>query len=227
MKVMPHRKALRRAWTMIAMLTGITLLAVWIVFPKAPDLPGVTAMLQAVSPRPAGGPRLISIQPFSGMEGAICEWMPASATSATSPATALWQESSSTGAAQTSPDDLRTASDIERAPVRVIRDTYSTYSAIAVDTNSNEVYMQDENLFGFKVFNRMDNTPPNAQFTEPKRVVSGPSTKMEFNCGLYIDPKTGDVYSVNNDTMDTMVVFPREARGKNRAGDRQSRRRRL
>jgi hypothetical protein len=227
MSVRPNRRFLRSNWNVIATLTVITLIAVWIVFPNGGNLSGASAKGRSSWWPQTGGPQLISVQPFPEMEGAICEWMPASATSATSPATALWQESSSTGAAQTSPDDLRTASDIERAPVRVIRDTYSTYSAIAVDTNSNEVYMQDENLFGFKVFNRMDNTPPNAQFTEPKRVVSGPSTKMEFNCGLYIDPKTGDVYSVNNDTMDTMVVFPREARGKNRAGDRQSRRRRL
>ena len=82
-----------------------------------------------------------------------------------------------------------------------------------MDTNSNEVYLQDENLFGYKVFSRLDNTPANAEFTEPKRVVAGLKTKLEFNCALYVDPKTGDVYSVNNDTMDTMVVFPREARG--------------
>ena len=210
---MLYRKVLRRAWIIIATLTGITFVAVSLFFPKAGGPSGTTAMLQAVSLQPAGGPRLISIQPFSEMKGAICEWMPASATSTTSLTAALWQEPASAGAAQTSPNDVMPASDIERAPVRVIRDTYSTYSAIAVDTNSNEVYLQDENLFGFKVFNRMDDTPPNAQFTEPKRVVSGPRTKMEFNCGLYIDPKTGDVYSVNNDTMDTLVVFPREARG--------------
>ena len=73
--------------------------------------------------------------------------------------------------------------------------------------------MQDENLFGVKVFNRLDNTPANASFTEPKRVLGGLETKLEFNCGLYIDPVSGDMYSVNNDTVDTMVVFPRNAQG--------------
>jgi DNA-binding beta-propeller fold protein YncE len=101
----------------------------------------------------------------------------------------------------------------ERAPIRVIRDNYPTYSAIAVDLNSNEVYLQDENLFGYKVFDRLTDTPPTAAFSEPKRMVGGLNTKLEFNCGLYVDPVTGDVYSVNNDTVDTMVIFSRDAEG--------------
>jgi DNA-binding beta-propeller fold protein YncE len=99
------------------------------------------------------------------------------------------------------------------APIRVIRDTYPTYSAVAVDTRSNEVYLQDENLYGFKVFDRMANTPSTAAFTEPKRTVGGILTKLEFNSALYVDPKNGDVYSVNNDNLDTTVVFPHDAKG--------------
>src|SRR5207244_11377855 len=94
-----------------------------------------------------------------------------------------------------------------------IHDTYPTYSAIGVDTNSNEIFLQDENLFGIKVFNRTDNTPQGAAFTEPKRILGGLLTKLEFNCGLYIDPKSGDIYSVNNDTVDRLTVFPRDAKG--------------
>jgi DNA-binding beta-propeller fold protein YncE len=64
-----------------------------------------------------------------------------------------------------------------------------------------------------KVFDRLANTPPTAQFSEPKRILGGVETKLEFNCALYIDPVNGDLYSVNNDTVDRMVVFPRGARG--------------
>ena len=215
MSVQPHRRLLRNSWNAVVMLAAIALIAVWIVLPNGRNLSGASATGRSSWWPQTGGPQLVSIQPFPEMEGAICEWMPASATATASTGltAALWQEPASGLATQTSPDGVRTATEIERAPMRVIRDTYPTYSAIAVDTTSNEVYMQDENLFGFKVFNRLDNTPSNAAFTEPKRVVSGPRTKMEFNCGLYIDQKTGDVYSVNNDTMDTLVVFPREAQG--------------
>jgi DNA-binding beta-propeller fold protein YncE len=103
--------------------------------------------------------------------------------------------------------------DADRTPVRVIRDTYPTYSAVAVDPRSNEVFLEDENLFGLKIFNRLDSTPAGASFTEPKRVLGGIKTRLEFNCGLYIDPKNGDLYSVNNDTTNLMVVFPHDAEG--------------
>ena len=135
-------------------------------------------------------------------EGEICQWVPASASSAL--AAGLWQESA---------DAARPVVDADREPVRAINDSYPTYSAIAVDTNSNEVYLQDENLFGLKVFDRLDNTPATAAFTEPKRSLGGINTKLEFNCGLYVDQRTGDVYSVNNDTVNTMVVFSRNAEG--------------
>jgi len=63
------------------------------------------------------------------------------------------------------------------------------------------------------VYDRMSNTPANAVLSEPKRVIAGLDTKVEFNCGLYVDPRTGDIYSINNDTIDTMVVFSRNAKG--------------
>ena len=215
MSVQPHRRLLRSSWNAVAMLAAIALIAVWIVLPNGRNLSGASANGRSSWRPQTGGPQLVSIQPFPEMEGAICEWMPASATAtaSTSLTAALWQSPASGLAAQTSPDGARTATEIERAPLRVIRDTYPTYSAIAVDINSNEVYMQDENLFGLKVFNRLDNTPPSAAFTEPKRIIAGPNTKLEFNCGLYVDQKTGDVYSVNNDTMDTLTVFARGASG--------------
>lgn len=97
--------------------------------------------------------------------------------------------------------------------MRTVRDNYPTYSAVAVDVNSNEVYLQDENLTGYNVFNRLDSTPANAAMTEPKRNVSGTKTKMDYNCGIYVDPKTGDVYSVNNDIVNTLAIFPRSANG--------------
>jgi DNA-binding beta-propeller fold protein YncE len=34
-----------------------------------------------------------------------------------------------------------------------------------------------------------------------------------LNCGAYIDPKTGNIFAVNNDTEDHLVVFDRQARG--------------
>lgn len=98
-------------------------------------------------------------------------------------------------------------------PLRTIRDTHPTYSAIAVNVNADEVILQDNNLWSYRVFNRLDNTPPGAEMTKPKRVVQGEKTALQFNNGLYVDPNTGDIYSVESDTGDKLVVFPREANG--------------
>ena len=43
--------------------------------------------------------------------------------------------------------------------------------------------------------------------------IGGLNTKIEFQCGLYIDPANGDIYAVNNDTIDTLVIFSRKAIG--------------
>lgn len=157
---------------------------------------------------PNGGPQLVSVERLPLSEGDHCEWLPARASS--NIFAALRQESSQSASAEPGNQGSINA---DRSPVRVIRDTYPTYSAIAIDNNSNEAFIQDENLFGIKVFNRMDNTPSGASFTEPKRILGGRRTKLEFNCALYIDPQSGDVYSVANDTVDTMVIFPRDAKG--------------
>ena len=103
--------------------------------------------------------------------------------------------------------------DADRPPVRTIMDNRATYSAIAVDPKRDEVVLQDENLYQILVYGRHDNTPPTASMTEPKRRIGGLKTKVEFNCGLYIDPGSGDIYSVPNDTVDKLVIFGRQAEG--------------
>src|SRR5947207_12691112 len=57
--------------------------------------------------------------------------------------------------------------EISRPPVRTIRDTYPIYSSIAVDTQFNEIALQDTNLFGIKVFNRLENTPAGVEASKP------------------------------------------------------------
>jgi DNA-binding beta-propeller fold protein YncE len=134
------------------------------------------------------------------IEGEMCEWMPASASG--SLFASLQQESGSASG------DTAT-----RPPLRVIRDHSPAYSAVAVDPLRDEVVLTDENLFSIMVYDRTTNTPPSAAMSEPKRMIRGLSTHIEFNCGLYIDPESGDVYSVNNDTINKLTIFSREARG--------------
>ena len=152
-------------------------------------------------------PPLVSIQPLP--EGPLCEWEPASGTT---PLAALRQQSpmqsARTTSGQGSPDEVS-----RRKPLRMIRDSYASYSAVAVDAPRGEVVMTDENFFNILVYDRLSNTPASAAMTEPKRVIGGPKTNVEFQCGLYIDPQSGDIYAVNNDTVDTLAIFSRQAKG--------------
>ena len=102
---------------------------------------------------------------------------------------------------------------VTRAPARVIKDPNSSFSAVAVDVAHNEVILEDENLGQILVYGRTDNTPPKASLSEPKRIIGGSATKVAMNCGVYVDPESGDIYSVNGDTQDWLTVWSREQKG--------------
>ncbi len=171
---------------------------------------------QARLPVPTGYPQLVSYQPLAEM-GSSEQWLLMPASTSFSTAYALAQRS---GPSRSSLPAEVTRNDGDRPPRRVIHDPRPTFSAVAVDPVRDEVVVQDENLFQILVYERLADTPPQAAMTEPKRTIGGVKTKMEFNCGLYVDPRTGDIYSVNNDTVNTMVVFSRQAEG-NVTPDRQ------
>lgn len=90
-------------------------------------------------------------------------------------------------------------------PARTIKDPYPSFAAVAVDPQRNEVIFTDESLFQVLVYDRQANTPEGV--TPPKRAIAGEKTNLEFQSGVYIDPKDGEIYTVNNDTRDTTVVF--------------------
>ena len=175
-------------------------------------LPGASsrAELRREGTRIDGQSRLISSEPWPGMDGAMCEWAPPLPGGA-GPAAALAPQASG-AQARTATDDARAAV-AARRPLRTIKDRYALFSAVAVDAARDEVVIMDENLFRVLVYDRTANTPSSAALTEPKRIIGGPSTHLELNCGVYIDPKTGNIYAINNDTEDHMVVFDRTAKG--------------
>ena len=194
---------LRREIMLIAMLAVIGVIAGFVL--SSGDRNETHSVLGR---RPTGYPQLVSIEPLPPSGGKMCQWVPASAS--TTLAAAL-QQPSARAAIQSS--GLASAEAAKRAPVRVIRDPYSAYSSVAVDVQHNEVVLTDESLFNILVYDRLENTPPAAAMSEPKRMIGGEKTKVEFQCGLYIDPVSGDIYAVNNDTVDTLVIFDRQAKG--------------
>lgn len=100
---------------------------------------------------------------------------------------------------------------VSGAPLRRIKDPYPSFAAVAVDPQRNEVVFTDESLFQVLVYDRLANTPE--AITPHKRAIAGEKTNLEFQSGVYVDPKSGEIYTVNNDTRDTTVVFGAGATG--------------
>lgn len=141
--------------------------------------------------------RLVSIEPLPSIDTEACAWPAGDLTSAVAYAQSQGQGSET----------------LDQAPVRAIEDDRATFSAVAVDPVRNEIVLQDQNLFQIHVYDRLTSTPPPASMSTPTRIIEGPRTEIEFNCGLYVDPRNGEIYSVSNDTSDTLIIFGHDARG--------------
>jgi hypothetical protein len=162
----------------------------------------VTVFRVTASDPPRGSARLISI-----------EQLPEIGEACSRPASGEAPEQSLFAAFEETPVYAADTLDLTRPAARTIKDTFPIYSSIAVDPVRDEVVLQDTNLFSIRVFNRLDNTPPNVESTTPKRVIQGAQTHCEYNNGLTIDSRNGDVYSVAMDTEDNVLVFSHDAGG--------------
>jgi Lactonase, 7-bladed beta-propeller len=165
------------------------------------------AMLLLLHTWPPGSARLVSIQELPE----LAEMCPPEVqdNNQANNLFSAFQQTSVFAAAQ----NAGNATELTRPPVRNILDKDPIYASVAVDTRFNEVFLQDSNTWSIRVFNRLDNTPPGVARTEPKRVISGPKTDVQFNSCVWIDPTNGDIYSVENDIGDSIVVFSHDAEG--------------
>lgn len=138
---------------------------------------------------------------------------PGAATGSTRLVAVLGQDAPAATSSTQSSSEERIPILIDRVPTWVTaEDPKKVFAgAVAVDPVRNEIIVQtNEELM---IYDRLANTPPAAKMTEPKRIIGGPKTKMADNCGLYVDWKTGQIYTIPNDIADVMVVFPPGAKG--------------
>jgi DNA-binding beta-propeller fold protein YncE len=191
-------------------LALVALFAGWVVEARVTK---VFIDLRSVWRGPTGSAQLIAYEPLAAdaIDDEDCQWVPVSAGTAVAAVPPL--EEISRGVMPQSAEDASGAEVSIRKPVRMIRDRYASFSSVAVDAANDEVVLTDENLFNVLVYNRLDNTFDNSAITKSKRVIGGLKTKIEFQSGLYIDPENGDIYAVNNDTVDRLVVFSRQVQG--------------
>jgi DNA-binding beta-propeller fold protein YncE len=173
----------------------------------------------AIEPQAAG--RLVSFNPFPMMDAESCTWEVATADVRPAIDTSSSQvalQAGQPGASGRRPGGICatldcTTATAQRKPVRFLQDPYHGYSGVAVDAARDEVVLLDENRFNVLVYDRRANTPAGAAKTEPKRVIGGLRTESEYVSGVYIDPPTGDLYVVNNDTVHNLAVFSRNQQG--------------
>src|SRR5438477_9242276 len=96
------------------------------------------------------------------------------------------------------------------APLRQVRDRFPVFADVAVDPDSNIVAVTDENLFSLRTYDR---DLASDAVADPRTVITGNKTRVDFVCGVAIDPTNKEIYTVNNDTAADMLVFKYDANG--------------
>ena len=97
-------------------------------------------------------------------------------------------------------------------PARVVSDPYPTLHSVAVDAEHNRVFFSDPNRHALWSYERTA-TSKGGDPATPLTSVRGPSTGMMFVAGIAIDPRARELYSVDNDIGDRMMVFDYDANG--------------
>ena len=98
------------------------------------------------------------------------------------------------------------------APIRVIWDRYPVYAGVAVDSVNDKAVMTDDNNFGVLLYDR-DVPGSNEEITEARRTIAGPQTRLSSVCGVALDPETQEMYVLNTDFGNNMLVFSYEQSG--------------
>jgi len=100
----------------------------------------------------------------------------------------------------------------ELPPIRMVSDPYPTFNGISLDPASNRVAMSDENRKSVLVYDRTGGDK-SAEVTAPLRQILGPESQIGYIAGIMFDPAHREIYAVNNDLDDRIVVFDEDARG--------------
>ena len=98
------------------------------------------------------------------------------------------------------------------APIRVVSDPYPTLHSVVVDSERNKVFMSDPNRHALWSYDRLAASKGREQ-VEPLTGIRGPATGMMFVAAVTIDREAQEIYSVDNDIGDRLMVFPYDGNG--------------
>lgn len=110
-----------------------------------------------------------------------------------------------------SPASQQSGGDI--VPVRQVFDPFPVFNGIAVDTQNNVVVMSDVNRKSLLSYDRNADTTNPTESTPALTQIIGPETNLGFVTGVALDPRRREIFTVNNDIEDTLVVMPYAAAG--------------
>jgi hypothetical protein len=97
-------------------------------------------------------------------------------------------------------------------PARIVSDPYPTLHSVAVDAGQGRVFMSDPNRHALWSYERRGASKAGEAVT-PLTSIRGPSTGMMFVAGVAVDSKAREIFTVDNDIGDRLMVFPYDADG--------------
>jgi len=104
-----------------------------------------------------------------------------------------------------------TSSDLP--PVRMVVDPYPSFNGVFVDAVGDRVLMSDTNRKSLLLYPRTAGSAGARTAESPVQQIMGPETGIGFVAGVAIDPVHHELFAVNNDVEDRLVVFDDAARG--------------
>ena len=99
-------------------------------------------------------------------------------------------------------------------PLRLVVDPYPSFNGVAVDTANDLVLMSDTNRKSLLLYSRTSGSASKKTEATPSvGQIMGPETGIGFIAGVAMDPDHRELFTVNNDVEDRLVVFGYDARG--------------
>ena len=98
-------------------------------------------------------------------------------------------------------------------PVRMVVDPYPSFNGVALDTTNDLVMMSDTNRKSLLTYDRTAGSRTSKQAATARQQIIGPDTGVGFAAGVAMDPVHRELFTVNNDVEDRLVVFDYDARG--------------
>jgi DNA-binding beta-propeller fold protein YncE len=98
-------------------------------------------------------------------------------------------------------------------PVRMVVDPYPSFNGVAVDATNDLLMMSDTNRKSLLVYDRTAGSLTSRQAATARQQIMGPDTGVGFAAGVAMDPGHRELFTVNNDVEDRLVVFDYDARG--------------